>query len=311
MNKHRLPARIVGLRHPTPLRTWMGTGLLGAVLALTPACSALMNHGPTPVAQGKYFGSGNPEYDEFFLELYRTQVSMVAAPERLGAARVDLAKGLGLSEDLPEQAVLEHVNARALELAGDGRRMQLKLRPAEGEKAPTAVLLTRPANRDDTLRSLADPVESASNQLYALQSELEQTSASIDQMQARLDQLKDRTNATFVRDGIAKVSDVERNLEDAGKVLAYMREQAATYLKETTALLDGLVRVTDTSEGAFDQPEPAPAPEPVAQPKPAKKAAPPPRKAPRASPPKRAPQPAPKPAPAPKAPPSEPAGFEP
>lgn len=322
MNTRRPPAspfalhdaRLVRRRHAICPR------LLGAVLALTalavtPACSLFMSQGPTPVAQGKYYGSGNPEYDEFFLELYRTQVSMAAAPERMTAARTNLAKGLGLSGELPRDAILEHVSTRALDLARSGQIMRLKLQPADGSKPPTAVLLTRPVTRSDAVRSLAEPIEGTSNELYTLQTELEKTSAHLEQLTTRLDDLKGRSDTTFVRDGIAKVNEVERNLEDAGKVLAYMREQAATHLEETRALLDGLVRVTDTSQGAFDRPEaePDPSPERLAQPeKPATKAPKAARKPARSpSPPKRSAKPAPAPKPAPKAPPSEPAGFEP
>lgn len=304
-----------------------------ALLLATPvtACGVFTNTGPTPVAQGKYFSSGNAEYDEFFLELYRSQVSMAAVPQRWTSTNTRLTDELGIGRELPRDAVVEHVRARSREVSSGGRIVKLQVTPGADQKVPSAVLLTRPATRDDVVRGFAEPVEKATNDLLALRTDLERNATHFVDLERRLNDLKARANTTFVRDGVAKVHEVERNLEDAGKVLAYMREQGEQQLTETKGLLDALVAAVDTSNGAFDRPEPPaeePEPQREARPTPSKKPArgsasgttptssgskPPksasstrPAPSPKAAPPsKAAPAPAPKPAP------SEPAGFEP
>lgn len=318
-SRRRVPHGTSNLRSRVARALGPSVVLFACSVAALPACSVFGPSGPTPVAQGKYFASGNAEYDEFFLELYRTQVAMAEAPQRFTSAHQELASGLGLAKDLPRDAVIEHVRARSRELSTGGRIMQLKLSEAQADKAATAVLLTRPAARDDALRTFAEPVERSSNELVSLRADLERILARCSALEARQAELHQRTQAVFVRDGVAKVNEVERNLEDASRVLAYMRDQAERQLTETRALLDGLAAATDTSDGAFDRPEPPPPeaePERVATPSKSKSKSQGTRTTttapakPKASP---APKAAatPKPAPAPRPAPSEPAGFEP
>lgn len=305
----------------------LGSALLFvvAVGATNVGCGVFVNNGPTPVAQGQYYASGNPEYDQFFLELYETQVAMATTPERLLTARHGLADGLGVGRDLPDEVLVEHVRTRVRDLADEGRIMKLQVSAGGEDKPPAAVLRTRPETRDETMRKLTEPVEKVSNELVSLRTLLDENGARIERLERRLDGLRDRADEVFVRD-ITKFHEVKRNLEDAKRVLAYMRERAEEQLLATTGLLDGMVQATDSSGGAFDRSAPAadaPAEEiasPSAKPAPPKRS--PATRKPAASkpaastkpaaPPPPA-KPAPKPAPPPPAapPPSEPVGFEP
>ncbi len=320
------------MTHGAPRGRWSVGGRLGSVLLFALAvgganvsCAVFVGSGPTPVAQGKYYASGNPEYDQFFLELYETQVAMATTPERLTSARYGLADGLGVGRDLPDEVLVAHVRARVRDLADEGRIMKLEVNAEVDDEPSAAVLRTRPETRDGATRELAEPVEKVSNELLSLRALLDTNTARFDRLERRLDGLRDRADEAFVRD-ITKFHEVKRNLEDATRVLAYMREQAEDQLLATTGLLDGLVQATDSSAGAFDKPAPAAAPPPEEVAAPSAKPAPPkpkhpsaarkpaPPKAPASSPAQATrPSPAPKPAPPPPATPqpSEPAGFEP
>ena len=41
-------------------------------------CALFGGGGPSTVAQGKYYSSGNPQYDQYFIELYELQVQMLS-----------------------------------------------------------------------------------------------------------------------------------------------------------------------------------------------------------------------------------------
>jgi hypothetical protein len=275
------------------------------------ACSKLIPPGPTPVAQGKYYGSGNAEYDAFFLDLYRTQVHAATLPERVAQSRNTLTDGLTVSRDLTTGAIVEHVRARAQDLGKQGVLMKLDTKRTDGGPA-TAVLLTRPSARSATTRQLAEPIEKSSNELLAVNAELETTGAQLERLDQKRAELLERAHATFEAEGPSKIGEVGRNLEDARQVLELMRTRVAQYRKDTQELLTGLTSAVDTAGGAFERPEPAP--EVAEEPKTTK------RKpgrstsgsgkgsgSPRSSAPKSS---APKPAPAPKAPASD-GGFEP
>jgi hypothetical protein len=224
---------------------------LASVVTLTPACSSILPSGPTPVAQGKYYGSGNAEFDAFFIELYKTQLSVGTMPDRFAHARNDLTDGLAVSRDLKTEAVVENVGARAHDLSKQGVVMKLQLNQ-------NAVVLTRPQERSSAVRQLAEPVEKASNDLLSLTRELADTQKQLDKLELRRNELKGRTSATFGLDGAGKVREVDRNLEDAGQVLLVMRERATDHQKQAQGLLAGLAKATDTSNGVFERGEPAP-----------------------------------------------------
>lgn len=304
MSSMRLPPFQLGSARSN--RSGQGRILLLLTLLLA-GCALIKSTGPTLVAQGKYYGSGHPDYDEFFLELYRTQVAMAAAPTRLDAARGGLTGDLGLAHDLPTDAIIEHVRAHATELAREGRLMKLVLSRAVTERPRTAVLLVRPTTRDDAVRNLAEPLERASNSLLLLEGDLETTEARFAVLEKRLQTLIPRAKEDFARDGIVKVDEVERNLADAARVLAYMREQARGYTFDARALLDGLAQAADTSEGAFDRPEPET--EVSSEPAPADRAS---KRSPKGTSAAKGSRPPAKPQrPRPSSAPSEPAGFQP
>jgi hypothetical protein len=92
-----------------------------AVLALGgPAACGLSQRGPSAVAQGRYFPTGNPNYDEFFVRLYRMQVELKAAPETLAAVRGDLVRRLALEPSADADALRAALKTKAGEVSGRG-----------------------------------------------------------------------------------------------------------------------------------------------------------------------------------------------
>lgn len=285
-----------------PGRASRGALFVAALLALLPSCASVFPTGPTPVAQGKYYGSGDAEFDTFFIELYRTQVKVGTMPGRLSKTRNDLTDALGVSRELSTEALTANVEARARDLSRQGVLMKLEL-------GQSAVLLTRPQERGASVRQLAEPIEKAANELVTASRELDETSALLDRLDLRRAELYARASATFGPVGPVKVSEVERNLDDARQVIVVMRARVSEHRKQTDALLEGLARASDTSRGAFARPPPAPeepAPAPTKRGQARATAKPKGQSAPKAAAPSEA-----KPKSAPKAAPSEPAGFEP
>jgi len=69
--------------------------------------------GPSAVAQGRYFSTGNPDYDEFFVRLHRMQVELAAAPETLAKVRGDLARELEVTPPAATDAVRAALTTKA------------------------------------------------------------------------------------------------------------------------------------------------------------------------------------------------------
>lgn len=230
---------------------------MGICLAGATGCSTLLPPGPTEVAQGKYYGSGDAEFDQFFIDLYRAQLHAASLPARVTQTRATLTDGLTVSRELSTGAVIEHVRARAEELQKQNVLMKLDVRqPTQPGQAPTAVLLTRPSVRGARTRELAEPVERSFNELLALAAVLDAATTELARLDTRRDALRAKTSKTFFAEGPGKVGEVERNLDDARRVIALMRERVATYVGDTSALVTGLGSAVDTARGAFDRTEP-------------------------------------------------------
>src|SRR5690242_17827661 len=74
--------------------------ILVSLTALTPGC---MHRGPTDVAQGHRYETGDPTYDQFFARVHDLSVEMGEAPAKEKDARIALGKVLDL--DMEEEIV--------------------------------------------------------------------------------------------------------------------------------------------------------------------------------------------------------------
>ena len=123
---------------------------------LLPGCAIFGGGGPSLVAQGKYYSSGNPQYDEFFIALYQLQVEMANAPSAALAERQNLAQALGLSPETPAEGVAQRLREEALKLSRTGLRMKLEQNASldKPEAASTNIVATYRPKKDNATASL-------------------------------------------------------------------------------------------------------------------------------------------------------------
>lgn len=278
---------------------------LALALSGPSSCSLLLKSGPTEVAQGRYFASGNATFDAFFLPLYRLQLRMAEAPDELASAKKELGEVLLVSEGSPDEDLVNQLRIRLNELSDRGVTVSLKLDPlAEDPELGAASLEwsgeTQQAD-NDFLARLKPAVVRLGQVLASMRAGREH----LIQLNDSGTELRGQVDEAFKSEGPAKRDEVTDNLDDALKVIGLMRTRASEVEEESADLLKRMEQVT--GEAAPPSPEPPdalpPAPAPAPPPR-----APAPRPAPEPPPPK--PEKPPPPEPAPRAPPKS-ADFEP
>jgi hypothetical protein len=292
--------------------------LLVASLALAgcPACDFFVRPGgPSQVAQGRYYSTGNPDYDEFFVELHRLQVDLKDSPDRVAAPRAALAKTLDVSLDAVE--IKEALTKKASEL-GTRQVKLIVVGPAAPDKPLTLRVTGAPAGADLDLQKAIEEALAKTSELKGLISDWQKQ---LDVLPGRADKLEGGVDESFVGTSDGKRREIKGNLADAKKIIELLVTRAKDAERSNSELIDALTAglgeapaekgdketassgSSTSSDRRAKRTPPPPPPPPAA--KPAK--APPSRPAP---PPKPAPAPAPKPAPekpAPKPAPEKPA----
>src|SRR4051812_43792684 len=138
------------------LSAWLGSA------ALAPACAAFGGGGPSTVAQGKYYSSGNPQYDEFFIALYQLQLKMADAPRVPDAERQSLAQTLGLSPEAPTEGVAQRLREEAQKLGHTGIHMRLEeSAPADKPESASATIRASYRPKDDAATALLSKIETS------------------------------------------------------------------------------------------------------------------------------------------------------
>src|SRR5947208_3393322 len=101
------------------MRTVLCSSLLAGSLSLAavPGCAVFGGQKPSTVAQGKYYSSGEPHYDEFFVSLYLMQVAMAEAPQGPESERVALAQSLSLPPNSDRAAIGARLREEASKLS--------------------------------------------------------------------------------------------------------------------------------------------------------------------------------------------------
>jgi hypothetical protein len=184
---------------------------------------------------------------------------MARAPieEREGVKR--LAEALGLASDAGPEILVTRLRERAQALKAAETRLLLLVHSLEGmpvapedvAKASTAVLLVDGKPTGLEVESFKSSIEEGVNGLLVFRKALVENQATLEKLSVRVIELEARVDATFGPEGIAKASEVDRNLEDAAKIITLMRARASELLQRSRQLLMDLVQATHTDDGTL------------------------------------------------------------
>ena len=82
--------------------------------------------GPSNVAVGQLYVSGESQYDQFFSELYQVQLPMGQATDREAGNRARVANALGVPADSPAEQIADALDQRALALGKAGLTLKVQ-----------------------------------------------------------------------------------------------------------------------------------------------------------------------------------------
>lgn len=231
---------------------------LGGALASI-ACR-LGPQGPSAVAQGQYFSTGNPNYDEFFVRLYRMQVELKTVPDGLAASRAELARNLALEPNAESDAVRKALAAKAGELGSRGVSLAFD-RGRDPGAEPRLVVSGTPGDAD---RPLVKTLEDSVSRLGEIRERSSAWQKELDWLPPAGVALDGGVDSAFVGQSSGTRDDIHENLADAQKVVALMssrKKEAEESAAEFEALLAGAlspVRSDPPPAPAEEEPKPKP-----------------------------------------------------
>ncbi|MET0794937.1 MAG: hypothetical protein ABW061_25685 [Polyangiaceae bacterium] len=303
------------------VRSALLRGLLAGNLCLAtlPGCAVFGGPTPSTVAQGKYYSSGDPRYDEFFIALYSMQVAMADAPRVPEAEQRALAKALSLSPEADIPAIGERLHEEAQKLSRAGVHLRLDRNPAKDRLDRASVSLRSTARpKDDPSAALLTQVEQSATNLARSIDDTTRAEETLGKLEPNAENLDAGAEAAFASTHFGKLGEVKKNLADARQLIALMHARATNVRHASETLLLQLSQAIDTDDGSLGPPPLAAGAEPPvdAPKKPAPKAHPKTRPSGASNAPAARPKPAPdsdapSPPPKPSKPPPAPRDFEP
>jgi hypothetical protein len=237
------------------------------VLALAAASSSciLVPRGPSAVAQGRYFSTGNANYDEFFVRLHRMQIELKTAPETLASLRQTVARGVELPPTADNQALRAALSTKASEMNGRGATLAVHKGHEPGARTRLKVSGS-PAEKDRPLVKTLDDVLARLGELRDRSSLWQKELEWLPPTAVALD---GSVEAAFVGRSKGTRDDVHQNLADAQKVVALMSTRMREIDQHGDEIEELLVSVLGETKVEPPPPEP-----PKARPRPAPRPAP-------------------------------------
>jgi hypothetical protein len=208
------------------------------------------NRGPSDVSQAKQYSSGNPEYDEFFSEVYQLQVALGKAPDRERAIRLQLSQALGIDGASRAEEIAAAVSKRAGQLGKPPAKLKLEISGTEPKGSPTSVLTTTGTISDPKDKAVADSIEQASKDAASLLGDVRRSSAATEHLKAQAPTLKAKIDATF--GSTVRKGDVQTNLQDAEQMIPLMASRAADVEERTLELLKKLEKSVNSPQGEIE-----------------------------------------------------------
>ncbi len=225
-------------------------------------CALFGGGGPSTVAQGKYYSSGNPQYDQYFIQLYDLQVQLEAAPQVPPTERQNLAQILGLSPETPVEGIAQRLREEAVKLSRSGVHMRLEQNtPADKPEAASAAIHATVRPKDAALAWIERVETSATNLLRAEQA-MKADSAALAKLDVDTVNLDADVPKAFAEAHVGKQSEVKKNLADAQKLIALMRARSAEVQSECDELITSIAKAVNTDDGSLNAPPPEAAAEP-------------------------------------------------
>ncbi|WP_159397827.1 hypothetical protein [Sorangium cellulosum] len=213
--------------------------LAAAHAPLLGACAAQASQ----LEQGRALRTGKPPYDEFFEAARALREESLRAEELAGAARVELARALGLDPRAAGDAALvdEAARARAAELRASGVALHVDL-------VPEARLVRggRALGAED--RSLIEAVEACLKSSLAASKKLGELSKRAAELEKKRAELAAESTEALADD--PRYREVKRELEAAERVLAESGALADRHAGKASKLVLDLVLAIDAGAGA-------------------------------------------------------------
>lgn len=228
--------------------------VLGGLLGVH-ACGAQnaeRSNEPSRVARGHYFATGNADFDEFFLGLYRVQVRLQDAPSEVARVRGALSSGIVVSSEASHAQLATKLRYQLEKLAARGLRVKLELKgPAPPNGEPPFYVIRTNVSVEPVDGELLSRVETAATRLLRLSSTLEASGGDLARLELAAVRLESRIEANFGAQGRDAVERIRRNFVDAHRLLALMQARARETRADAESLLAQVVRAADTDDGSM------------------------------------------------------------
>jgi hypothetical protein len=246
----------------TALGTSFGPALIVGVSLAQPACFVFGSGGPSMVGQGKKYQSGDPQFDEFFAELYELQIEMSRAPGREKEIRQEIAKITKSDPDTSSTMLAKKVEARVQEIAEAGSGVRLAVEGLEGSSRANVALEVEGKELSGDDKSFVDAIEKTAKEEAQLLSRMREASSLLDRMRALSVALDQQVDTAFRKGGPSKKGEVRKNLEDSRTLMPLMAARASETAEAAKSTLKRLAEAMNTKDN-YTKEEPPPPPPPV------------------------------------------------
>jgi hypothetical protein len=197
-----------------------------------------LSRGPSNVASGKQYETGDANYDRFFTELYAVQYLMGQAPERRAAVDRNLASALGAAPQPPTPELVNAVKRRVEQLEKLGTNVRLELSGLDDSPTPTATVTHTGTSSDPLDRTFVSTLEESTRAAGNLLGDLRRAKPTLERLRMETSALEGGVANTFK--GRRKQEEVRKNLADAERLFPLMAARADEVAGSTLEFLRAL-----------------------------------------------------------------------
>ena len=218
-------------------------------------CAVFGSGSESTVAQGKYYASGDPYYDEFFVDLYLLQVGMAEAPKTPEAEFQRWTQLLQLEPKATPATIELGLHEEALKLSRAGVHLRLdQVSTPDKPEAAVATIRSNARPRENPAAALLANVETSGTSLVRWLLTMKQKEESLDRLELMTIRLDAGVDRAFSQAPVGKPSEVKENLADAHKLIPLMRARIQHLRESAEQLLAALTHGVDTDDGSIAPP---------------------------------------------------------